>query len=111
MISPVGYVVLAAAPIPFIYYLIALYSVRQFFRRSVPRGGADHSYAPPVSILKPIRGLDPEASENFASFCRQDYPNYEILFCVGEEDDPAVPILETLASDFPKRSIRVLFGS
>jgi ceramide glucosyltransferase len=111
MISPVRYVILAVAAIPFIYYLIALFSIWQFFRRSIPRGMADHGYAPPVSILKPIRGLDPNAYENFASFCRQDYPNYEILFCVGEEDDPAVPILEKLAHDFPKCSIRVLFGS
>jgi len=111
MISYVRYVVLAVAAIPFIYYLIALFSIRQFFRRSVPRGAANLSFAPPVSILKPIRGLDPNAYENFASFCKQDYPDYEILFCVGEEDDPAVPILETLAHDFPEHSIRVLFGS
>jgi ceramide glucosyltransferase len=116
MISPVRYVVLAVAGIPGIYYWIALFSIWKFFRRSVPRGAANHSstkpgYAPPVSILKPIRGLDPGAYENFASFCRQDYPAYEIVFCVGEEDDPAVPILEKLAHDFPERSIRILFGS
>jgi ceramide glucosyltransferase len=111
MIAPVRYVVLAVAAIPFIYYSIALFSIWQFFRRSVSRGEADHGYAPPVSILKPIRGLDPNAYENFASFCRQDYPDYEILFCVGEEDDPTVPVLEKLAHDFPERSIRVLFGS
>jgi len=111
MISPVRYVVLAVAAVPFIYYWIALFSIWRFFRRSAPRGAPTHGYAPPVSILKPIRGLDPGAYENFASFCRQDYPNYEIVFCVGEEDDPAVPILQALAHDFPERSIRVLFGS
>ncbi len=111
MILPVRYGVLAIAAIPFIYYWIALFSVWRFFRRSAPRGAADHGYVPPVSILKPIRGLDPGAYENFASFCKQDYPDYEIVFCVGEEDDPAVPILEKLAHDFPERSIRVLFGS
>ena len=111
MISAARYAVLAVAAIPFIYYWIALFSIGKFFRRSAPRETTDHGYTPPVSILKPIRGLDPNAYENFASFCRQDYPDYEIVFCVGEEDDPAVPILERLAHDFQERSIRVLFGS
>jgi len=102
---------LAVAAVPFIYYLIAIYSSWRFFRRLPGEDGRNQSFVPPVSNLKPIRGLDPEAYENFASFCRQDYPDYELLFCVGEKDDPAVPILEQLARDFPERRIRVLFGS
>jgi ceramide glucosyltransferase len=111
MISIVRDVALAVAAIPFIYYSIALFSSWQFFRRSACPSAPDPNFTPPVSNLKPIRGLDPEAYENFASFCRQDYPDYELLFCVGDEDDPAVPILRKLASDFPERRIRVLFGS
>ncbi|MGH9713198.1 MAG: glycosyltransferase [Candidatus Acidiferrales bacterium] len=105
------YVLLAAAAIPFIYYLIAIYSSWEFFARGRWREATDPDFAPPVSILKPIRGLDPKAYENFASFCRQDYPKYEIVFCVGELDDPVIPIIEKLARDFPERSIRVLYGS
>jgi ceramide glucosyltransferase len=111
MISPIRYVLLAVAAIPSIYYLIALFSVWQFFRPFIRRSTATPSYTPPVSNLKPIRGLDPNPYENFASFCRQDYPDYEVLFCVGDENDPAVPVLEKLIRDFPERRIRVLFGS
>ena len=111
MISGIKDVLLAVAAIPFIYYFIALFSSWQFFRGNARRIADLHTFAPPVSNLKPIRGLDPEAYENFASFCRQDYPDYEILFCVGEEDDPVVPILHKLMRDFPERRIRVLFGS
>jgi ceramide glucosyltransferase len=108
----VRYALLAIATFPFIYYLLVLYSSWRFFRRPVePAGPGLGSFTPPVSNLKPIRGVDPEAYENFASFCCQDYPDYELLFCVGEKDDPVVPMLEKLARDFPQSHIRILFGS
>src|SRR5579872_5619751 len=103
------YVFLGVAAVPFVYYAIALYSSWRFFRRA-PKA-ANARFTPPISNLKPIRGLDPDAYENFASFCRQDYPEYEIVFCVGDKDDPALPVIEKLIRDFPGRRIRVLFGS
>jgi ceramide glucosyltransferase len=111
MISAVKDVLLGVAAIPFIYYFIGLFSSWQFFRGTAHGSDTLRNFTPPVSNLKPIRGLDPDAYENFASFCRQDYPDYEVLFCVGDEDDPVVPILHKLMRDFPDRRIRVLFGS
>jgi len=102
-----GDVFLAAALIPFVYYLIVLFSSWRFFHQA-PTPGPDAAFTPPISNLKPIRGLDPDAYENFASFCRQDYPAYELLFCVGSRDDPAVPVLEKLARDFPEQPMRIL---
>jgi len=103
-------VVLAFAAFPFIYYLIALYSAWTFFKHR-PNRSSGNAFTPPVSILKPVRGLDTDAYENFATFCRQDYPEYEIVFCVGAPDDPIVPIIERLQRDYPQRQIRILFGS
>jgi ceramide glucosyltransferase len=103
------YVLLGLAAIPFIYYGIALFSCWRFFRR--PERNMPPGFTPPISSLKPVRGLDPEAYENFASFCRQDYPEYELLFCVGDTSDPALPLIERLKREFPERAIRVLFGS
>jgi ceramide glucosyltransferase len=99
--------ILAISAIPFVYYCIALFSSFRFFRLAKAAAG---DFVPPVSNLKPVRGLDPEAYENFASFCRQDYPNYEIVFCV-DADDPALPVLERLRADFPQTRIRILIGS
>jgi len=100
---------LAIAAIPFIYYLIAIYSAARFFAR--PERSPDGAFTPPVSNLKPIRGLDPEAYENLKSFCEQDYPDYEIVFCVDREDAQVVAVIDKLKENFPDRRIRVLYGS
>jgi len=106
----IGHILLAIAAIPFIYYLLALYSTLRFFALSRRTADPNTDFLPPISCLKPIKGLDEDAYENYASFCRQDYPQYEIVFCV-DRDDPALPVLEKLIRDFPDRDIRLLFGS
>ena len=103
-------VLLGVAALPFIYYLLALYSAWRFFRRPRVAGAETPDFTPPASILKPVLGLDPEAYENFASHCRQDYPEYEIVFCV-DPGDPAIPVIEQLKRDFPDRTIRILSPS
>jgi ceramide glucosyltransferase len=109
-LKAVEYLILGVAAIPAIYYFLVLFSTARFFLTSRKENDAAPPYTPPVSCLKPIRGLDVEAYENYASFCRQDYPDYEILFCV-DENDPAVPVLQKLVKDFPDRRISLLFGS
>ncbi|HEX3683395.1 MAG TPA: glycosyltransferase [Bryobacteraceae bacterium] len=109
LLTATGYVLLGLAVLPFIYYILALYSSWRLFGQESSGRRAD--FTPPVSILKPVRGIDPDAYENFASFCRQDYPDYEILFCAGADDEQAINAIEQLKRDFPERRIRLLFGS
>jgi ceramide glucosyltransferase len=111
ILTMAAYIVLAAATLPFVYYLIALYSSWRFFSRPQVPTPPNSGFTPPVSILKPVRGLDPGAYENFASFCRQDYPEYEIVFCIDDGDEPVRQAIEKLVRDFPECSIRVLLGS
>lgn len=98
---------LGVAAIPFIYYLLAIYSSWQFFRQA-KQSSKPSDYTPPVSNLKPIRGLDAEAYENFASYCKQDYPDYELLFGIGDGDEAVLEVIEKLKSDFPHQRIRVI---
>ena len=87
--------VLAAAPLA--YYIVALVAAARFARNTSPPAG---EFLPPISILKPIRGLDRETYENYASFCLQDYPDFEILFCVADAEDPAVPVIQKIIRGF-----------
>lgn len=98
---------LAAAPL--FYYAAATLAAWRFFRRERTRQW--RSYSPPVSLLKPVRGADFATYDNFASFCRQDYPAYEILFAVNDASDPAVPHIQRLLAEFPNLPIRLLVGA
>ncbi len=110
MLEWLRWAVLLLALTPFVYCLLVLYSGHRFFSRRSPEPPAD--FTPSVSVLKPVRGLDRDPYLNFASFCRQNYPGeYEILFCVSEENDPAVPVIRQIMRDFPDRSIRLLVGA
>ena len=66
---------------------------------------------PTVSILKPIRGNEPRLYENLASFCQQSYPDYEVIFCLHEETDPARPVLDRVLADFPDCRGAILIGT
>jgi ceramide glucosyltransferase len=103
----VAVLLLAAAPL--IYYALATLAAVRFFRRERARVLPD--FTPPVSILKPVRGADFGSYENFASFCRQEYPEYEILFAVNDDADPAAPLIRQIITEFPERRIRLLVGA
>ena len=101
------WVILATAALPIVYYAAATYCAWDFFRR---RFQSSADFTPPVSILKPLKGLEHGAYENLASFCRQDYPEYEILFAVDDELDPVLPVIQKVIQDFPSVPIRLVVG-
>ncbi len=105
LVSVLRVIVLVLAAGPLVYYLLSLYCVIEYFvamRKMPPR---DDSFAPPVSILKAVRGVDHDAYENFASYCRLDYPEYELVFAMADRDDPVIPVIEKLKRDFPEKRI------
>lgn len=97
--------ILGAAILPSLSYLLIIDAARRFYRL---RDSSPCDFTPPASILKPIHGLDPEAYENFASFCRQNYPEYEVLFAVTSEQDAAIPAIRQVMADFPTLPVRLL---
>jgi ceramide glucosyltransferase len=109
LLSDWRYAILLLAAVPMVYYLAATVAGWRFFVRE--RARQPSSYAPPVSLLKPVRGVDFASYENYASFCRQDYPDYEILFAVNDATDAAVPLIRRLMEEFPDRQIRLFVGA
>jgi ceramide glucosyltransferase len=101
--------ILLIAAAPLAYYVTAMLAALRFFRRE--RSRALPAHTPPVSLLKPVKGVDFACYENFSSFCRQDYPAYEILFAANDNDDPAVPLIHRLAAEFPTIPIRLVTGA
>jgi len=91
--------------------LAILAALRHLRRRSLERRRSAPDFYPGVSVLKPARGLDPNTSEAFISQVEQDYPRFELLFGVHEDDDPAAQEVLRLQREFPDASISLLKGA
>jgi ceramide glucosyltransferase len=85
------------ASLPLAYLLYALVCV--FLWK--PRGAPAVMARPPVTILKPVCGLEADLYENLKTFCEQDYPAYQIVFGVHATDDEALPVLRRLMAEHP----------
>jgi len=92
------------------YYALCLWSAANFLRvvKLADQRVRPAPPYPPVSILKPLKGTDPEMYENFHSHCVQEYPEYEIIFGVSDPADPAIRLVEQLKSEFPQHAIRLV---
>lgn len=96
------------------YQLLAIAgSLRHLARRNAFRSSTFKAsgFRPGVSVLKPLRGMDPNTREAFISQITQNYPNFEILFGVQDEDDPAVSEVTRLQTEYPDAAIHLLVGS
>jgi ceramide glucosyltransferase len=89
------------------YCVLCIWAARRYASES-KLSSTVVSDLPPVSILKPLKGTDPEMYESFRSHCVQDYPSYEILFGISDANDAAAALVENLRREFPSQSIRLV---
>jgi len=91
------------------YYVLCLWSAADFLseRKSASGNARATRGVLPVSILKPLKGTDPGMCESLRSQCRQDFPEYEIIFGVSDSADPAVEVVKQLQSEFREHAIRL----
>ncbi len=90
------------------FYLFSIYSAFEFFSRSKKTPQEEPGYCPPISILKSVCGVDDGAYDNLASFCRQDYPQYQVIFGVHDKQDPILPVIQRLMRDFEGLDIQLV---
>jgi ceramide glucosyltransferase len=94
----------------FFYFLSAL-AVADFLsdtRKKLKREPLPDNQLPPVSILKPLKGVDPEIWESFCSHCEQDYPQFQVVFGVSDPGDPAIEIVRKLQARYPSLAIELV---
>jgi ceramide glucosyltransferase len=90
-----------------VYSVMALWAARRFERTPAP--APDPTFTPGISILKPIKGVDPRMHAGLASHCAQNYAGeFELLFGVSSLSDPAVAEVARLRVDFPNINIRLI---
>jgi ceramide glucosyltransferase len=93
-----------------VFLALALMGVIRFRRDASQQLHAipGDAHLPPVSVLKPVHGLEAQLKENIESFFRQDYPNFEILFASDRADDPALEVVREIRARYPHIRCRVL---
>src|SRR5205085_9677010 len=94
------------------FYLLSMIAAYRFSgagqRDTETRRHGDTEQWPPVSIMIPLHGADFDAYQNYARFCNQDYPQFQLVFGVREADDSSIPIVEQLKRDFPGHDIELV---
>jgi ceramide glucosyltransferase len=94
--------------VPTVLYLIGLYSAHEFFGRDAALADTPHE---PVTVLKPLKGLDIGLYENLASLCRQNYQHFQLLFGVADPHDPATAVVRRLQREFPDIDMELVIDS
>lgn len=90
-------------------HLTAIFYGKYKLHRKVPLLPQEMPY-PGVTIIKPLTGVDPNLYSNLETFFTMSYPKYEISFCIEEENDPAVPLVEKLCKKYPNIDTNVFIG-
>ena len=88
------------------YFGMCIWAAGRFRRKN--NAAKQKDFAPPVSLLKSLKGVDPHMYAAFRSHCQLDYPEYEMLFGVADRNDPTLELVTKLQQEFPQRQLRVI---
>ena len=100
----VGGIFLAILCGSLVYCILQIIAALRYLRVRAPR----LERTEPISVLKPLAGLDLDLESNLRTFFEQDYPSFEILFALRSQSDPAVPVVSRLQAEYPKIPSRLI---
>ncbi|MCU1311561.1 MAG: putative ceramide glucosyltransferase [Candidatus Angelobacter sp.] len=90
-----------------VFLVLALLAARRHaIRMQAARQRHSDNATPGVSVLKPVHGMEPRLRENLESFFKQDYPDFELLFCARSADDDALQVVRDLSAQYPNVKVR-----
>ncbi len=88
------------------FYFLAACGLLSFLKQN--RREPNQASLPPVSILKPLKGIDPEIAESFRTHAEQNYPDFELIFGASDSSDPACDVVRKLQEKYPTRIIKLI---
>ncbi|MBN1570433.1 MAG: bacteriohopanetetrol glucosamine biosynthesis glycosyltransferase HpnI [Acidobacteria bacterium] len=94
-----------------IFAVLCIWAIFRFRMHPAGKTGKPLKAWPPVTVLKPVHGLEKNQRENLRSCCIQDYPEFQVVFSVQNADDAAIPLLEELQREFGHERITVAIES
>jgi len=89
-------------------YLLLVLIATARFRRNQRRATNDDPAFPPVTLLKPVCGMEPDLEAHLQSFFRQDYPSFEIIFGARRDDDPALEVVRRISRKYPSVPVKIV---
>ncbi len=93
------------------FYLLSGCGIASFLKNRRQKNalvGSFNRFLPAISILKPLKGIDPQIWEAFCSHCEQDYPEFQLVFGVSDPEDPAIALVRKLQEKYPNREIELV---
>ncbi|MCH2050536.1 MAG: glycosyltransferase [Trichodesmium sp. ALOHA_ZT_67] len=94
-----------------IYLILSVWTIRTFFRKTTTEINATEKFQPPVTVLKPIRGIEKNLKSNLHTITIQDWPEYQVIYSIQDPQDSALPILDELQAEVDNQKISVVIDN
>lgn len=90
-----------------VYAILSMAAALWYVRQRPPAAAAGMLFQPPVSVLKPVYGLERDLKARLRTACQQDYPDYQVVFCVQDPADPALGVVREIQAEFGKERVTI----